>query len=145
MKTAWGIVIVLFLAGCSAQSKLRRAQRLIKLAEAEGAAWKVDTVFSERIVIVSETKVDTVVKVVNWTDTITLTKDKIVTRVVVTPAEKRVYIESKCDPDTIRIKVPTTVNKVIQVDKIGTWDWIKIFLIGFAAGVILFGVYRLLR
>lgn len=130
MRTAWIIVIVLLLIGCSAENKLRRAKRLIESAENQGVLWETDTVFSERIVIVPETKVDSVVKVVNWRDTITVEKDRVITRVVVNPSEKVVYIESKCDPDTIRIEVPVAVTKSIEIIGEKPTFWQKLKAIG---------------
>lgn len=138
------LIVALLISGCSPNSKLRRAKKLIAKAEAAGAVWETDTVFSEIKVIVPETKFDTIVKVQSWTDTITVTKDRVTTRVVVTPSEKIVYIESKCDSVVVEKEVPVTVTKTIHAGA-STWEIVKMFLIGFAAGVILCGAYRLLR
>lgn len=115
MKHLTLILFVLLMIGCTAENKLRRAKRLIESAEKQGVLWEADTVFSERIVIVPETKVDSVIKVVTWTDTIRVESGRVKTKVLIRPVEKRVYIESKCDPDTIRIEVPVTVNKSIEI------------------------------
>lgn len=138
------VLLAIAMGSCSPNSKLRRAKRLIEKAEAAGAVWETDTVFSEIKVIVPETKFDTIVNIQSWTDTITVTKDRVTTRVVVTPSEKVVYIESKCDSVVIEKEVPVTVTKTIHAGPT-LWQSVKMFLIGFAAGVILCGAYRLLR
>lgn len=124
------ILTVIVLVSCSSENKLRRAKRLIESAEAQGVLWESDTVFSERIVIVPETKVDSVIKVVTWTDTIRLESGKVKTKVLIQPVEKRVYIESKCDPDTIRIEVPVTVNKSINIIGEKPTFWQKLRAVG---------------
>ena len=114
--TCFIIAILLFLlSSCGPASKLRRAKRLIAQAEASGLEWKSDTVFREVKVVVPETKFDTVVQIVNWTDTVTVTKDRVTTRVVVTPSTKTVYIESKCDSVIVEKRVPYTVTREIKV------------------------------
>lgn len=130
MKQLTLILFVLLLIGCTAENKLRRAKRLIESAEKQGVLWEADTVFSERIVIVPETKVDSVIKVVTWTDTIRVESGKVKTKVLVQPVERRVYIESKCDPDTIRIEVPVTVNKSIQIIGEKPTLWQKLRAVG---------------
>ncbi len=109
------IVAALVMVGCSAENKLRRAKKLIAKAEAEGVEWKADTVYRDVIVTVPSVHFDTLVKVERWTDTLTVTRDKITTRVVVTPSTKTVYIESKAEPVTIIKRVPVTVNREIRV------------------------------
>jgi hypothetical protein len=110
-------IALILLVSCSPQSKLRRAKKLIAQAEASGLEWKSDTVYQQITVTVPEVKFDTVVRVQTWTDTITVTKDRVTTQVVVTPSEKVVYISSKCDPVTIIKKVPYTVSREIVVEQ----------------------------
>jgi hypothetical protein len=119
MKPTFYLSMALILAcgvmSCSPQSKLRRAKKLIAQAEAAGVQWEDDTVFSEIKIVVPETKFDTVVNVVNWTDTITVVKDRITTRVIVNPSEKVVYISSKCDSVVVEKRVPYAVSREIKV------------------------------
>ncbi len=121
MKPTLILLVLLIVAcgviSCSPQSKLRRAAKLIKQAEASGLEWKSDTVFKNVEVFVPEVHADTIVKVVNWTDTLTLVRDRITTKVLVRPETKTVYISSKCDPVTIIKKVPYTVSREIVVEQ----------------------------
>jgi hypothetical protein len=133
--TGWGsmigfIIMMCIICSCGPEAKLRRAKKLIAQAEAEGVKWESDTVYREVKVIVPEIKLDTVIDVVNWHDTITVVKDRVTTRVVVTPSTKTVYIQSKCDSVIVEKRVPYTVTREIRVGD----RWIK------KAGFILFGL-----
>lgn len=109
------ILFALILVSCSPESKLRRARRLINEAEASGVQWKVDTVFKTVTVEIPAVRVDTVVKVQDWRDTIIVTKDRIITRVKVNPIEKTVYVDSKADSVVITKIVPEIINREIKV------------------------------
>jgi hypothetical protein len=109
------IAAVMLLMGCSAENKLRRARKLIDDAEKLGATFAADTVFKTIEIPIPSSSVDSVVKVVLWTDTIRVEKDRVKTAVVVTPEKRIVYIRSECVPDTIRIKVPVTITKSIEI------------------------------
>lgn len=129
--------MALVIASCSPSSKLRRAKRLIAQAEASGLSWKSDTVFTTVTLEVPIVKIDTVVTVHNWRDTITVTRDRVTTRVVVNPIEKRVYISSKCDSAVVIKKVPFQVYRDIKVgySKVGlAWRMILALVVGFAGG-----------
>jgi hypothetical protein len=110
-------IALILLVSCSPQSKLRRAKKLIAQAEASGLEWKSDTVFSEVRIEIPASSADTIMKVVNWTDTVTVVRDRITTKVMVRPETKTVYISSKCDPVTIIKKVPYTVSREIVVEQ----------------------------
>jgi hypothetical protein len=107
--------MALVIVSCSPQAKLRKALRLIEQAEASGLEWKSDTVFQTVTLEVPTVKIDSVVTVQNWRDTITVTRDRVTTRVVVNPVEKKVYIASKCDSVVVIRKVPHTVTREIRV------------------------------
>lgn len=137
MKLSLSIIVgLLLMASCSPESKLRRAKRLITQAEAGGLEWKSDTVFQEVKVVVPETRFDTVVKQVNFLDTIVVTKDKVVTRVKVNTVEKEIFVETKCPEKVVVKKVPYTVEREIRV---GDSFWTNLkqgflwLLVGFAA------------
>ena len=108
-------ILALITASCSPESKLRRARRLINEAEASGVQWKVDTVFKTVTVEVPAVRIDTVVKVQDWRDTIIVTRDRIITRVKVNPVEKTVYVETKADSVVITKIVPQIINRNIKV------------------------------
>lgn len=137
MKLSLSIIVgLLLLASCSPSAKLRRANELIEQAEAAGLKWKSDTVFQEVRVVVPQTKFDTVVKRVDFRDTIVVTKDKVVTRVKVNTVEKEIFVETKCPEKVVVKKVPYTVEREIRV---GDSFWTNLkqgflwFLVGFAA------------
>jgi hypothetical protein len=54
------LFIVLILSSCSPAARLRRAEKLIKKAEEQGAVWTVDSIRVEVPVFVPETRVDSI-------------------------------------------------------------------------------------
>lgn len=144
MKPAYYIIgalaLWIILSSCGPASKLRRAKRLIASAETSGATVVSDTVFKEVPVYVKEMRIDTVVQRVDFRDTITVTKDRVVTRIKIDPVEKTVYVKTVCPPDTIKIKVPVVVNRTISAGYTGwrlTWMTGLGWLIGFIMGTFL--------
>lgn len=131
------IIAMWCLTSCSSTWKVRRAKHLL---ESSNIPWKTDTVFSETKIVIPETKFDTVLKQVNFTDTIIITKDKVVTKVKVNTVEHTVYVSTKCPEKIITKRVPVIVNKEIKVGDSG-WKnfrqiapWSLLFLIlGFCA------------
>lgn len=136
----WKHVLLIFLSiiflSCSPESKLRRANRLINEATAAGLKWQSDTVFQMIKLIVPETKFDTVVRNVNFRDTIVVIKDKVITRVKVNTVEKQIFVETKCPEKVVIKRVPHTVNREI---KVGDTFWTNFkqgllwLIVGFAA------------
>lgn len=132
------VAISAWMTGCAdkATRQLRRAERLIKKAEQNGAVWKTDTVFLDKEVITEKLVTDTLTEFT--TDTIRITKDRIVTVVKVSP--KTIYVRSECLPDTIRIKVPVTVTKILHAPESKysmKWWWLIIVACIFT----LFGIW----
>lgn len=115
------ILISVLLTSCGPTAKLRRAQRLIAKAEAQGATWKIDTVFRDRDIFVKEVKTDTVFESVQG-DTVRIEKERLKIKYVNLPGEK-VYIEGECEADTIRIQEIVTVNRTIKAGK-GFWYYL---------------------
>lgn len=136
------LLIILILASCSSASKLRRAEKLIKQAEELGARWHIDTIYRTKEVVVPETHFDTVLKQVNFRDTITVEKERVVTRVKVNTITKEIFIETKCPPDTIKIKIPVTVTKTIKAKGYSLWQLIILALVMLLAG---YGVRAFMR
>jgi len=122
------LLVVIMISSCSPAGMLKRAGRLIKKAEQRGAKWGSDTIYIDREVITKEVKLDTLIKQVDFRDTMTVVKDRIVTKVKVDVKEKTVYVDSKCKSDTVKIHVPVEVTKTIQAG-ISTWDVIKLSLL----------------
>jgi hypothetical protein len=117
MKASYIFLIMagVIASGCSPESKLRRARRLINEAEAAGITWRVDTVFKEIPIIIPRVETDTLVQTLNFRDTVFLVKDRLITKVKVNPITKTVYISSKCDSVVIIKRVPVEVNRSIKV------------------------------
>lgn len=138
MKLSLPIIVgLLLLVSCSRspQSKLRRAQRLIREAEASGLVWRSDTVFKSVVITVPMIEHDTLVQTVNFRDTITLVRDRLVTKVKVNAVTKEVYISSKCDSVVIVKRVPYTVERQIKVGDSRWTDFkqaVLWLLVGFA-------------
>ena len=105
----------LILASCGSNYHLRRANYHLKKAELKGAVTASDTVFIEKRVIVPEVKTDTVFSSLEG-DTVFLTKDRLKIKYVNMPGDS-VYIEGKCESDTVLIKVPFTVTKTVIATK----------------------------
>lgn len=134
------IIILLILTSCSPNYYLRKAERAIKKAEQRGSAWHSDTVFKIMEVKTVRIQFDTIVKNVNFTDTITLIKDKIVTKVKVNTVTKEVFVDVEVPADTIRVEVPVIVNKSIKAGK-GFWYYairgLLLAILAFVAGYLL--------
>lgn len=104
-------LIILFCA-CSPAAKLRRAEKLIKQAEALGAEWRTDTVFIDKPVIVPEIHTDSIV-VVKFGDTVRIEKERLKVKFVKLKGDT-VFLEAECLSDTIYQRVPVTVTKTIS-------------------------------
>lgn len=132
------LFLLILLTSCGPASQLKRAKRLIEKAT-PGATVVSDTVWKDRVVVIPERHVDTLVKNVDFHDTITVVKDKIVTKVKVNTVTKEVFVDTKC-PEIIKtIKVPTIVNKKISAGytKGGLiWRAIVAFILGVVVGTV---------
>ena len=120
-KPSFQTLLILILAGallasCSASNQLKRANRLIAKAEANGAKWsetsKTDTVFVIKEVSVPGVEVDTVANLT--ADTIIVTKDIVITKVVVDTRTKKVYVKTTVKPDTIKVRTYYTITKTVS-------------------------------
>jgi hypothetical protein len=118
MKPAYIFLIMagVIASGCMGPiAKLRKAKRLIREAELSGLEWKSDTVFQDVKVTVPEIHFDTVVRRVDFRDTIIVTKEKAVTRVKINTVTRDVFVETKCPEKIVVKKVPYTVTREIKV------------------------------
>jgi len=132
------LVILILLTSCGSASQLKRAKRLIDKAT-PGAMVVSDTVWQDRVVVIPERRIDTLVSNVDFRDTIFVTRDKVVTKVKVNVMTKEVYVDTKC-PEIIKIvKVPTVVNRSISAGytKAGLiWRASLAFILGVIVGTI---------
>lgn len=132
------LFIILLFSSCSATNLLKRADRLIKKAESKGAVWSADTVFKIISVPISEVQTDTVFKSLPR-DTVRISKDKLKIKYVKLPGDS-VFIEGKCEADTVFVKVPVGVKKKIEAGY-ALWQLICSGVFGIILSFIL---YRLL-
>jgi hypothetical protein len=118
------IILTVLLSSCSANYYLKRSQQLERKAVMLGAIIKHDTVYKERVIIMTEKSIDTVVRHVNFRDTVTVTKNRIVTKVKIDTIHHTVFVDTKCPADTIKIKVPITIVKHIETSgDVPWWIW----------------------
>lgn len=122
------LFLLLVLTSCGPAAKLRRAERLIAKAEAQGAKWHVDSVITEIKVPVPQIQTDTVVQVKQG-DSVVVEKERLKVIVKRLPNDTiTIWAESRAD--TIRTKVTTTVTKTIKAK-----SWLKWWYLLIAAGV----------
>lgn len=133
------LIFLLILCSCSANGKLRRAERLIKQAEAMGSSWHVDTVYTEIPVYIDSVRVDSIF-VAQVGDTVVIEKERLKLRYVRLPGDS-VYIEAECKADTVYKRVPVTVTKTIQAKT----NWWLYFFMGFGACLLVVVVVGKLR
>lgn len=144
------LFILLALTSCGsldrANRKLKKAERLIESAIQLGAEVKRDTVWVTKEVIVPEVKTDTVVELVgfNLQDTIFIERERLKVKVKLDTLFKEIFVEAKCQPDTVKIEVPAALNNDINAGK-STWDLIIACIVAVIIGVVLGYVFKLLR
>lgn len=128
------LVLTIFLASaiwsCGPTSHLKRAERLIAKAEKKGAKWHSDTVWQSVDIYVPEVTTDTVFKSIQG-DTVRIEKDRLKIKYVKLPGDS-VYIEGKCETDTIEVKTYHTVTKTIQATSWIRW-WYLLIAFGIGA------------
>lgn len=124
--------LTLILASCGPGYYLRRSGRNLEKAVAKGAVINSDTVFIEQPVYIPEIRTDTVFESQQG-DTVVIQKDHLKIKYVNLSGEQ-VYIEGKCDADTIYIKTPVAINKTIRAPK-SIWNYTHWFAILFFFGV----------
>lgn len=133
------IVAVLLLASCGPAGKLRRAEKLIKKAEEQGAVWASDTITVKVPVVLTQTRLDSIF-VSKPGDTVVLKEDRLEVRFVRLPGDS-VFIEGECKADTVYKEVPVTVTNVIKAPDKGFKIWHALVL-GFIIGLIFVIVLR---
>lgn len=121
---------------CGPAAKLRRAEKLIKKAEEQGAVWHVDTVRVKVPVFITETKTDTTF-VSEPGDTVVLEKERLKIKYVRMPGDT-VYIEGACEADTVYREVPITITKTIEAKSGFPWWWLVVAVLAGAGIVAIF-------
>lgn len=109
------LLILLILCSCAsnkANRKLKRAERLTNEAIALGSKVTADTVYKEIPVFIPQVMVDSIFTS-KVGDTVYLEKERLKIKYVRLPGDS-VFIEGKCEADTVKIQVPITINKEIK-------------------------------
>ena len=128
-KLTLTILTVGLLVSCGPAYHLRKAKKHLGIAESLGARVHADTVYKELMVAIPEVRVDTVVRNVNFYDTIIVTKQGVVTKVKVDCDERTASISTIC-PEVVKyVKVPYTITKSITAP-INVWKYIVIGILG---------------
>lgn len=133
------IIILLILCSCGPTNKLKRAERLIRKAELAGAVWHVDTVYKEVPFYVDSVRIDSIF-VAKVGDTVVIEKERLKLKYVRLAGDS-VYIEAKCEADTVYQTVPVTVTKTIEAKV----NWWKYFLMGVGGALLVVIVIGRLR
>jgi len=108
-------LILLILCSCAsnkANRKLKRAERLTNEAIALGAKVQADTVYKEIPVFIPQVRVDSIFTS-KVGDTVYLEKERLKIKYIKLAGDS-VYIEGKCEADTVKIEVPISVTKEIK-------------------------------
>lgn len=129
------LFILAILTGCSANYHLRQAKRHELIAISKGGKVQVDTFYKVVKLRIKESVKDTLF-VAKPGDTIRIYKDRLKVKYVRLHGDT-VFIEGRCDSDTIRVEVPVTITKVVSAEKSWMSNWVLFLLIGFAVGVII--------
>lgn len=124
------LLFIFILCSCGPASQLRRADKLIKKAEALGAVVTRDTVYINKSLIIPVYKHDTVATYHTLLDTLIVNNEKVITKIKVDTVTKTWYVDQVVKGDTVFIKVPTKINTDIHAPKqINPWPWILAILI----------------
>lgn len=133
------LCICLICCSCGANYHLRRAEKHLKKAELLGSSWHVDTVYKEVPFYVDSVRVDSIF-VAKVGDTVVIEKERLKLKYVRLAGDS-IYIEAKCEADTIYQKIPVTVTKTIKPRV----DWEKYFFMGIGACLLVMIVINRLR
>lgn len=119
------LLICALLCACGPQAKLRRADRLVREAIAAGAIVRSDTVrITDTLIVKGPETTLFIPGPVKIRDT-TIVQDRIQIRWKTT--RDTVRMEIKCPTDTIKIEVPTVINRTIYAQN--AWKPIALGLV----------------
>ncbi len=122
------LLLLWLLCSCGANYHLKRSEHHLKKAIAKGAIISSDTIWKAVEIYVPEVTTDTLFRSVQG-DTVRIEKDRLKIKYVKLPGDS-VYIEGKCETDTVKVEVPVTVTKTIQAT-----TWLKWWHLIVAAGL----------
>ena len=136
------LFLAAFLTSCSYERRCQRAQnRIARLTKACPDILKPDTISLQDTLIIPSVTVDTFTLLSHLTDTVTITRDGVVTRLFM--RGDTVFVRTQCPGDTIVRTLRVPYEKII-VKPFTFWDklkaagsillWIAIAILLFAAG-----------
>lgn len=129
------LFILWILTGCGPAYHLKKAKE-------KGAEVTTDTVYQDVKVFVPIVEMDTVFRSMPG-DTVTITKDRLQMKYVQIQGGT-VYLQGKCLPDTIKVKVPYAVTTTIKAGYTG-WKLAGMILFGLVVGALVAGIYFMTR
>lgn len=143
-----GVVVlaILFLASC-ASSKLKRAERLIAKAVAQGAKVQDDTVYARVEFKAPEMRFETRLAGFRWGDTLYLPGKsgpaEVITRIVRKPGTNRVdtVVVVKCPEQGVETTTPVAIDRKIEAGYT-FWNVLFWFFVGLVVG---FAIHFILR
>jgi hypothetical protein len=121
-------IVLIGLQSCGVNYHLKRAKHHQEKAIEKGAVVTSDTIFQTTTVTIPERVTDTLIQNVSFRDTITITKDRIVTKVKINLRDSAVYVAVKCPEEKKEVKTAAIVNTTIEA-KPGFWKRLKWYLI----------------
>lgn len=111
MKKLLVLIVLIALSSCGASFKLRKAQRLIKEAEAKGASVVHDTIYKDKLVPIKGASTVVSMPIHHYHDT-TFYKDKILIKNMYHDDTLVQYI--KCPDSTAHVKEAIGVTNIIN-------------------------------
>jgi len=131
-------IICFSLSGCGAAWHIKRAEKHIAKAEEKGAKWRnetrMDTVYKDTAVYIAGVEMDSSFDLSGspTPDTIVITKDNIITKVVVNTVKGKAYVKTVKVPETKYVRVPVIVNRnITRTLKAGITNWQVVGLCSF--------------
>lgn len=126
MKKIINILLISLLLSCSAEKKLA------KLVQKHPELVSNDTITITDTIVTSSVKSDTILYNQPTTDTVIIKKEKLTIKYFNT--RDSIFIEGKCDPDTIIKEIPVKVNTINPVKyetKTPTWAYMLLGILLF--------------
>jgi len=133
------LILIILLSSCGPTFYLKKAERALKKAEQLGAQVRTDTIYKERLVFIDSVRVDSIFTAKQG-DTVFISKDKLQIKYVRLKGDS-VFIEGKCEADTIKIQVPVSVTKEIK-SGLGIWTVIQWSLLALIVGFVVSKIWK---
>jgi hypothetical protein len=121
------LLILLLLGSCTAQKHLDLALKK------DPNLLKSDTVITHDTVVTKEVTTDTLLDATEIHDTITIREEKLTMKYYYNTHDSTVYLEGKCDRDTLIIEKERITNNIIKSPdwwiKVQQWWWVALVIV----------------